>query len=388
MALKINKALVVDDSRLARIALSKLLAKREIAADVAGDAGEALEYLRSQRPDVVFMDYMMPDMDGFEASRQVLALVPELPIVMYTSQDTPKDRARAAEVGIRGFLCKPSSDDELTRVLDALQSGAAVPVAVAPAASVPESVAARPSAAPSAPPPLAPSGALPWEEIRSVAREAAVEAARRISNEGLAHLRGELDRHQQASPAEPDPAHVRALAEGAARELARQVAAEVAERIARSISEQSMEAAREAAGRTAEAAVRAAAEAAAPAANLDAVRPLLDGLRDEFNAYSANLASSRDFRTQVKGMLFEHLLPSIQETLQPQIQASARAAFTALTEQQDAAQENELVELREELASLRLEIDGRVRSLQQRVRLLGIGGGVAVAVGIALIILL
>lgn len=120
----LRKALVVDDSRLARVALSKQLTRRGLEVDVAGSGGEAIDYLRGNTPDVVFLDYMMPDMDGFEAARAIQAL-PErdpLPLVMYTSQDSESDRERAREIGICGFLSKPTSDDGLDTVLRDVQT--------------------------------------------------------------------------------------------------------------------------------------------------------------------------------------------------------------------------------------------------------------------------
>ncbi len=116
----IHKALVVDDSRLARVALTKLLGKRGVEVDTAGSGGEAMDYLRETRPDVVFIDYMMPDMDGFEAAEAINRLpgVNGVPLVMYTSQDTAEDRQRAQELGICGFLLKPTSDEGLDKALE------------------------------------------------------------------------------------------------------------------------------------------------------------------------------------------------------------------------------------------------------------------------------
>ncbi|MEX0732276.1 MAG: response regulator [Aquisalimonadaceae bacterium] len=116
----ISKALVVDDSRLARVALTKLLAKRGLDVDTAASGGEALDYLREGSPDVVFIDYMMPDMDGFQAAEAINRLrgVGAMPLVMYTSQDTPEDRRRARDLGICGFLTKPTSEEGLDAVLD------------------------------------------------------------------------------------------------------------------------------------------------------------------------------------------------------------------------------------------------------------------------------
>ena len=60
-------ALIVDDSRSARVMLRRLLEEHDLDVATAGSAEEALEYLTENRPDVIFMDHMMPDMDGFEA---------------------------------------------------------------------------------------------------------------------------------------------------------------------------------------------------------------------------------------------------------------------------------------------------------------------------------
>ncbi|MBA1148516.1 response regulator, partial [Ectothiorhodospiraceae bacterium WFHF3C12] len=122
MAQKVRTALVVDDSRLARLALSKLLQKREVDVEMVGTGGEALDYLSNARPDVVFMDYMMPDMDGFEATRKIHGVLGDdpVPVVMYTSQDSDEDREKACELGIAGFLSKPSGEDSLDEILELL----------------------------------------------------------------------------------------------------------------------------------------------------------------------------------------------------------------------------------------------------------------------------
>lgn len=118
----INKALVVDDSRLARIALSKLLAPHNIDVVMAASSEEAILTAREQSPDIIFMDYMMPDVDGYETT-QVICSDPELghiPVVMCTSQDTEEDRKRARECGAKGFLTKPTTQPVLDKVINAV----------------------------------------------------------------------------------------------------------------------------------------------------------------------------------------------------------------------------------------------------------------------------
>lgn len=75
----IKNALLVDDSKVARFALSKLLEGRDMEVNMAGSAEEALDFLSShQRPDVIFMDHLMPGMNGVEATKAIKA-TPTLP---------------------------------------------------------------------------------------------------------------------------------------------------------------------------------------------------------------------------------------------------------------------------------------------------------------------
>src|SRR6185503_508914 len=60
-----KRALVVDDSKSARAFLARILERHEIAVDAADSAEAAIEYLTRNKPDVIFMDHMMPGMDGF-----------------------------------------------------------------------------------------------------------------------------------------------------------------------------------------------------------------------------------------------------------------------------------------------------------------------------------
>lgn len=118
----INKALVVDDSRLARIALSKLLAPHNIDVIMAGSSAEAMSAAKEESPDIIFMDYMMPDVDGYETTK-VICSNPELnhiPVVMCTSQDTEEDRKRARECGAKGFLTKPTTQPVLDKLINAV----------------------------------------------------------------------------------------------------------------------------------------------------------------------------------------------------------------------------------------------------------------------------
>jgi CheY-like chemotaxis protein len=115
-------ALVVDDSQVARHVLTGLLSANGIAADSAESAEVALDYLKHQRPDVIFMDHMMPGMDGFQALEAIKAnpTTATIPVMMYTSQEGELYVGQARALGAFGVLPKNLKPIEVTRVLKAL----------------------------------------------------------------------------------------------------------------------------------------------------------------------------------------------------------------------------------------------------------------------------
>ncbi|MGH8130589.1 MAG: response regulator [Steroidobacteraceae bacterium] len=118
-----RRALVVDDSKSARVVLSRMLEKYGIEVDSAESAESALEYLKDRRPDVIFMDHLMPGMDGLQAVREIKAN-PELsaiPIMMYTSQEGELYGGQARASGAIGVLPKSIRPIDVTKALYQLQ---------------------------------------------------------------------------------------------------------------------------------------------------------------------------------------------------------------------------------------------------------------------------
>jgi CheY-like chemotaxis protein len=118
-----KRALVVDDSRSARLVLKRQLVKHGIEVDEAASAEEALEFLRHNKPHAIFMDHMMPGMDGFEAVR-IIKTNPAtalIPIMMYTSKEGGElylGQARA--LGAVGVLPKEVQSVDLVSKLNSL----------------------------------------------------------------------------------------------------------------------------------------------------------------------------------------------------------------------------------------------------------------------------
>ncbi|HEY5807993.1 MAG TPA: response regulator [Povalibacter sp.] len=114
-----KRALIVDDSRSARVILSRMLEAYDLQVDAAESAEQALEYLRQERPDVIFMDHLMPGMDGFQAI-QAIKSNPDtatIPVMMYTSQEGELYVSQARALGAVGVLPKTVKPGDVSRVL-------------------------------------------------------------------------------------------------------------------------------------------------------------------------------------------------------------------------------------------------------------------------------
>ena len=108
----IKNALVVDDSKSARMMLQRLLSKINVQAEAVDSAEAALTFLESSQPDVIFMDHMMPGMDGLEATRKIRSFekennLPAVPLVAVTANAFEEDRQQSLDAGCTAFLVKP-----------------------------------------------------------------------------------------------------------------------------------------------------------------------------------------------------------------------------------------------------------------------------------------
>ena len=107
----IKKALIVDDSKSACLVLKRMLKEFALDVDTVESAFEALKYLENHQPDVIFMDHMMPGMDGFEAIKHI-KINPKtavIPIMMYTSRSGDVYLSQAQELGAVGIIPKTIS---------------------------------------------------------------------------------------------------------------------------------------------------------------------------------------------------------------------------------------------------------------------------------------
>ena len=117
-----KRALVVDDSKSARVILSRLLEKYDIEVDMADSAEQAIEYLNHDRPDAIFMDHLMPGMDGLQAVQAIKGnpQTATIPIMMYTSQEGEVYVGQARALGAMGVLPKQVRPVDVSKVLHEL----------------------------------------------------------------------------------------------------------------------------------------------------------------------------------------------------------------------------------------------------------------------------
>jgi len=115
-------ALVVDDSSTARITLKRMLEKQNINADTVDSAQKAIDYLVEKTPNVIFMDHMMPGMDGLQAVEIIKnnPATATIPIMMYTSKEGDLYVSQARALGAVGILPKKVEPAELYQVLNKL----------------------------------------------------------------------------------------------------------------------------------------------------------------------------------------------------------------------------------------------------------------------------
>jgi len=143
-----RKILLVDDSKSARYALRLMLQKHDVEVDMAESAEVALEKVKEELPDAIFLDHLMPGMNGFEALDALKkdANTAQVPVVMCTSNDDEPYQIQAREKGALGILPKPATPDKLNAMLGAIESAigqaGGAPAAPAPAPAIDEAAIA------------------------------------------------------------------------------------------------------------------------------------------------------------------------------------------------------------------------------------------------------
>lgn len=118
-----NRALVVDDIAAERERMGRILRAAGWAVSEAASGVEAIERARADAPDIIFLDIVMPEMDGFQACRQLAAdpATRGIPVIVVSSKCQRADHVWARALGCRELIGKPYRGEQL---IDALRHAA------------------------------------------------------------------------------------------------------------------------------------------------------------------------------------------------------------------------------------------------------------------------
>ena len=118
----IKKVMVVDDSPTERAYLDNLLKKKGFEVILIDSGEAAIERAKSDKPDLILMDVVMPGLNGFQATRAISrdAHTKHIPIILCTSKSQETDKIWGMRQGARDYIVKPVNRDELLAKIAAL----------------------------------------------------------------------------------------------------------------------------------------------------------------------------------------------------------------------------------------------------------------------------
>jgi CheY-like chemotaxis protein len=124
------RILVVDDSQTTRRVLSALVSARWTVCGDAENGRSALKKFRELKPDLVLLDLGMPDIDGIEVGRQMHAIDPGVPLILFTLSDPWSLESAARKAGI----CRVISKSEPSKLMDSIEQIVSASITSAPSA--------------------------------------------------------------------------------------------------------------------------------------------------------------------------------------------------------------------------------------------------------------
>ena len=113
------RILIVDDSPSQLMGIRRIVEKLGHEAITAEDGAEGVEKARKELPDLVLMDVVMPNLNGFQATRAITRdpATKHIPVVMVTTKDQETDRVWGMRQGAKAYITKPFSETDLADVI-------------------------------------------------------------------------------------------------------------------------------------------------------------------------------------------------------------------------------------------------------------------------------
>lgn len=125
------RILIVDDSPSQLMGIRRIVEKLGHEAITAEDGAEGVDRARSELPDLILMDVVMPNLNGFQATRAITRdpATKHIPVIMVTTKDQETDRVWGMRQGARAYLSKPFSEQELADMIAKVITGEPAPAA-------------------------------------------------------------------------------------------------------------------------------------------------------------------------------------------------------------------------------------------------------------------
>jgi twitching motility two-component system response regulator PilH len=125
------RILIVDDSPSQLLGIQRIVEKLGHESLTAEDGAAGVEVAKRELPDMVLMDVVMPNLNGFQATRTLSrdSNTRHIPVILVTTKDQDTDRMWGLRQGAKAYLTKPFSEDELAEVIDRILATVVVPPA-------------------------------------------------------------------------------------------------------------------------------------------------------------------------------------------------------------------------------------------------------------------
>ena len=116
------RILIVDDSPSQLMGIRRIVEKLGHEALTAEDGAAGVEVAKRERPDLVLMDVVMPNLNGFQATRSICKdpTTAHIPVVLVTTKDQDTDRVWGMRQGARAYITKPFSETDLSEIIGQL----------------------------------------------------------------------------------------------------------------------------------------------------------------------------------------------------------------------------------------------------------------------------
>ena len=123
------RILIVDDSPSQLLGIQRIVEKLGHESLTAEDGAAGVEVAKRELPDMVLMDVVMPNLNGFQATRTLSreATTRHIPVILVTTKDQDTDRMWGLRQGAKAYLTKPFSEDELAEVIERIFNARELP---------------------------------------------------------------------------------------------------------------------------------------------------------------------------------------------------------------------------------------------------------------------